>query len=109
MIIHIVATSIFWLNAFLLSKTFTVISNTKVPGQLVLVAVVDYKKIFCLCTGEFFQVHQNYEPRNTIDIDQMVVEINLGPQYNLQGGYLFEILLAIKRIHHSHWTPVNIT
>ena len=35
--------------------------------------------------------------------------ISLGPQYNLQGGHFFEILLTGKRPRRSHWTPVNMT
>ena len=54
-------------------------------------------------------IYQGGETQNTIDIDQIVGEIVSGPQYNLQGGYLFESLLTVKYLWHSHWNPVNIT
>ena len=46
MIIHIVATAIFWLNIFPPLKPGAGMSNTKVPIQLVPGTVVDFKK-FC--------------------------------------------------------------
>ena len=54
-------------------------------------------------------MHQEDEPRNTIDINRTVGAISLGPQYNLQGGYFFESLLTGKRLRRSHWTPFNMT
>ena len=54
-------------------------------------------------------MHQEYEPRNTIDIDRTVGAIALGPQFNLQGGNFFESLLTGKHLRRSHWTPVNMT
>ena len=60
---------------------------TQKNRQLVLGNVVDYKKFFCLHPGEYVQVHQDDEPRDTIDIYQTVRAIFLGPQYNLQGGF----------------------
>ena len=69
---------------------------------------MDYKKFFRLHPGEYVQLHQEDQPRNTIDIDQTVEEIFLGPQYNLQAGYCFEILLTGKRLRQSHWTPINM-
>ena len=53
-------------------------------------------------------MHQEDEPRNTIDIDRIIGAIALGPQYNLQGGYFFESLLTYKRRRRSHWTTVNM-
>ena len=45
MIVNIVATAIFWIIAFTSSKPGTGMSNTKGPGQIVLVIVVGYKKV----------------------------------------------------------------
>ena len=87
MIIYLVASAIFWLNSFPLSKPGSVLSNTKGLIQLVLVTVVDCRKVCRLQPVKSVKVHQYYEPRNKIDIDQTVREIVLGPQYNLQGGY----------------------
>ena len=84
-------------------------SNTKGAGQLILGTSVYYKKVFHLKQGDYIQVHQEYEPRNTIDIDWTVGTIALVPKYNLQGGYFFESLLTGKCIQRSHWTPVNTT
>ena len=77
----------FWLNKFIPSTPGSGMSDTKVPGQLILGNTVDYKKFCCLQSGEYVQLHQEDETRNTIDIDRIVGAIALGPQYNLQGGY----------------------
>ena len=108
MIVHLVASSVFWLNAFPPSTPGAGLSDTKSTGQLILGNTVDYKKVCRLHPGEYFQVHQEDEPQNTIDIDQTISEISLGPQYNLQGGYFFEILLTGKRPRRSHWTLVKM-
>ena len=68
MIIHLVATNIFWINYFSPSKPVAVMSNAKGPGKLVLGNVVDYKICFRLHPGKYVQVHQEDEPLNTIDI-----------------------------------------
>ena len=54
-------------------------------------------------------MHQEDEPQNTISIHQTVGAIDLGPQYNLQGGYFFERLLTGKRFWRPHCRPINIT
>ena len=84
---HIVTNAIFGINAFLPSKTGAGLYNTKVFGKLVHGTVAEYKKVFCLQPAKYVQVHQEDEPGNTIDIDQTVESIVLGPQYNLQGGF----------------------
>ena len=86
MIVHLVATAIFWLNYFRPSKPGTGLSNTKVPRQLVIRTVVDYKKILCIHPGEYVQVHQENEPRNKIGIDRTVREIVLGPNTTHRGA-----------------------
>ena len=70
MIIHLVTNGIFWINFFPPSKPGTGLYNTKGPGQLVIVTVVDYNKAFHLHPGKYVQVHQEYEPWNTIHIYQ---------------------------------------
>ena len=109
MIVHIFASAIFWINAFTPSTPGAGLSDKKGPGKLILGKTVDYKKVCRLQPGEYVQVHQEDEPRNTIDIDWTVGAIALGPQYNLQGGYFFESLLTGKRLRRSHWTRVNMT
>ena len=54
-------------------------------------------------------MHQEDEPRNTIDIDRTVNAIAPGPPYKRQGGYFFESILTDKRLRRSHWTSVNMT
>ena len=66
-IVHIVATAIFWFNSFPPYKPGMGLYHTKGPGQLVLGTVVDYEKVFHLQPGKYVQVHQEDEPRNTID------------------------------------------
>ena len=109
MIVHLVASAIFWLNEFSLSTPGAGISDTKGPGQLILGYTVDSKKIFYLKPGEYVQVHQEDQPPNKIDIDQTAGTIALGPEYTLQGGYFYESLLTGKRLRRSHWTPFNMT
>ena len=89
MIVHLVASTIFWLNSFPPSTPGAGLSYTKGPGQLVLGNTVNYKKFCRLQPGEYVQVHQEDELRNTIAIKWTVGAIALGPQYNLQGGYSF--------------------
>ena len=54
-------------------------------------------------------MHQDDEPQKTISIDRNVGAIAQGPQYNLQGGYFFEILLTGKHLRWSHWNSINMT
>ena len=79
-IAHIVVIDIMWLNAFPSSETGTGFSNTKSLVQLFLGTFMQYKKFFHLHPGKYVQVHQENEPRNTIDVDQTVGSIFLGPQ-----------------------------
>ena len=58
MIIHLVSNVIFWMNAFIPFKPGAGLSNTKPPRQLLLGTTVDYKKVFHIYPGEYFQVHQ---------------------------------------------------
>ena len=87
MIVHLVPSAIFWINAFPPSTPGSGLSDTKGPGQIILGNTVDYKKVYRLQPGKYVQLHQEDEPQNTIDIDRTVGAITLGPQYNLQGGY----------------------
>ena len=94
MIVNLFAYAIFWINAFPPSTPGIGLSDTKEPGQLILGNTNDYKKFCRLQPGEYVQVHQEDETRNTIDIDRTVGAIALGPQYNLQGGCFFEGILT---------------
>ena len=108
MMVHLVTTAIFWLNYSPPSKPGAGLYNTKIPGNFFLRTIVDYNNFCRLQPGEYVQIHQEYEPWNTIAIDQTVIAIILEPQYNLQGGF-FKRLLTGKLLRCSHWTPVNMT
>ena len=68
--------------------------NTKGPVKLVLGTVADYKRVFHLQIVKYFQIHKEDEPRNTIDVYQIVGAIVLEPQYNLQGGFLNSLIIG---------------
>ena len=87
MIVHLVASDIFWLNAFSPSTPVAGLSDTKGPVQFILGNIVDYKNVCRLQPGEYVQVYQEDDPRNTISVDRTVGAITLGPQHNLQGGF----------------------
>ena len=108
MIVNIFASTIFWLNVFPPSTSGIIMSDRKGPRQLILGDTVDYKKVCRLQPGEYVQVHQEDEPQNMIAIDRTVGAIALGNQYNLQGGYFFDILLTGKLLRRSHWTLFNM-
>ena len=108
MIVHLVASAIFGLNTFTPSTYGARLLDTKVPEKLILGNTADYKKVFRLQPGEYVQVHQEYEPRNKIAINQTIIDISLGPQYKLYGGYSFESLLTGKCLWRSQWTPINM-
>ena len=79
---NIVSSAIFWLNAFPPSTHVAGLSDTKSPGQLFIGTVVEYKKFCRLQPGEYVQVHQEDEPRNTMNIDLNVGVIVQWTQYN---------------------------
>ena len=96
MIVYLVASVVFWINAFPPSTPGAILSDTKGPGQIILGNTVDYKKVCRLQPGEYVHVHEEDEPRNTIDIDRTVGAISLGPQFNLKGGYCFRAYLQVN-------------
>ena len=57
MIVHLVASAIFWINAFPPSTPGAGLSDTKGPRQLILGNTVDYKKVCRLQPGEYVQVY----------------------------------------------------
>ena len=72
MIVHLVASAIFWINAFPPSTPGAGLSDTKGTGQLIIGNTVDYKKVCRLHPEEYFQVYQEDDPQNTIDINRTV-------------------------------------
>ena len=57
MLVNLVASEFFWLNAFPPSTPGAGLSDTKGPGQIILENMVDYKKFCRLQPGEYVQVH----------------------------------------------------
>ena len=92
----------FGLNDFPPSKFGAVMSNTKGPGQLILVTIVNYNRFWRLRTGKYFQENQEDEPRKTIDMYQTFRATVLGPQY-------IEGLLTVKHPWWSHCNLINMT
>ena len=76
MIVHLVASAIFWINAFPPSTPGAGMSEKKGPGQFILGNTVDYRKVCRLQPVEYVQVHQEDEPQNIIDC-------NLPRQYDV--------------------------
>ena len=109
MIVHLVAYAIFCLNEFPPSTPGAGMLDKKSPGKLILGNMVNYKEVCRLQPGDYIQVHQENEPRNTIAINRTIGAISLGAQFNLQGGYFFESTPTGKRLWRSYWNPVNIT
>ena len=94
-----------WSPPYLNSKVIiflylTAVANTHLDFSLLILImnVVDYKKVSRLQLGKYIQVRQEDEPCNTIDSDRTVWEIVLGTQYNPRGDYFFEILPIGKRL-----------
>ena len=67
-----------------------------------------YNKVCRLQPVKYVQLHQEDEPRNTIDANITVGAIFLGPQYNLKDVYFFDILFTGKCPRLSHWIPINM-
>ena len=76
-IVHLVASAIFWLDLFPSSTPGAGLLYTKGTEQLILANTINYKMVCRLHPGEHFQVHQEDEPRNTIAIDRNVGAISL--------------------------------
>ena len=64
--VHPVASAIFWLNAFPPSTPVALSSDTKSPEQLILGNKVNYKTFCRLQSGEYVQLHQEDEPRTQL-------------------------------------------
>ena len=62
MIVHLVASAVFCLNAFPPSTPGAGLSDTQGPGQLILGNTLDYRKFCRLQPVEYVQAHQENEP-----------------------------------------------
>jgi hypothetical protein len=66
---------------------------------------LDYKKHMSLQFGQYCQVHEEDNPRNS-HIDRTKGAISLGPSRNLQGGFKFMVLNSGKKIVHRSWDVI---
>ena len=72
---------------------------------------LDYRKHLTLQIGQYCQVHEEENPRNS-QISRTKGAIALGPSGNLQGGYKFMALDTGRKITRRSWdvipTPDNV-
>jgi hypothetical protein len=66
---------------------------------------LDYKKHLSLQLGQYCQVHEEDNPRNS-QIARTKGNIFLGPNGNLQGGFKFMALNIGKKIVHRSWDVI---
>jgi hypothetical protein len=66
---------------------------------------LDYKKHIHLQIGKYFQVHEEYNPRNS-QIARTKGAISLRPSGNLQGGFKFMALNSGKKIVRRSWDVI---
>jgi hypothetical protein len=81
------------------------ISETFSPRMLMLGEKLDYKKHLRLQFGEYCQVHEQDEPRNS-QASRTKGAICLGPCGNQQGGYRFMSLHSGQRITRYAWDAI---
>ena len=63
---------------------------------------LDYKKYLCLQLGQYFQVHKEDSPRNSL-ATRTIGAICLGPSGNLQGGFKLLALNSEKNNVLRSW------
>jgi hypothetical protein len=97
--IHIVLKVVKLLNFF---PTKGGVSNTLSPKTIVSGKTLDYKKHLSLQLGQYCQVHEEDNPRNS-QIDRTKGVISLGYSGNMQGGFKFMELNTGKKIVHRSW------
>jgi hypothetical protein len=73
------------------------VSDTLSPKTIMYGETLDYKKHLSLQLGQYCQVHEEDNPRNS-HIDRTKGVIYLGPSGNLQGGLKFMALNTGKKI-----------
>jgi hypothetical protein len=66
---------------------------------------LEYKKHPSLQLGNYFQVHEEDNARNS-QIDRTKGAISLGPSGNLQGGFKFMALNTGKKIVFRSWDVI---
>jgi hypothetical protein len=104
MTIHIVLNVVKLLIFF---RTKVGVSDTLSPKTIMSGETLDYKKHLSLQIGQYCQVHEENNPRNS-QIAWTNGAIYLGPSGNLQGGFKFFALNNGKKILHRSWDVMSM-
>ena len=78
------------------------------PRNIVAGKSLNYKHHFKMPFGDYAQVHEHEEPRNST-AERTLGAICLGPVDNAQGGYKFFSLRSGNCINRHAWTPIPMT
>jgi hypothetical protein len=81
------------------------VSDTLSPKTIMSGEALDYKKPLSLQLGQYFQVHEEENPRNG-QIARTKGVIYLGPSGNLQGGFKFMALNSDNKIVRCSWDVI---
>jgi hypothetical protein len=100
--IHIVLNVVKLLNFF---QTKGRVSETMSPKTIMSCETLDYKKHLSLQIGQYFQVHEEYHPRNS-QLARTTGAMSLGPSGNIQGGFNFMALNTGKKIVRRSWDVI---
>jgi hypothetical protein len=102
MTIHIVLNVVELLNLF---PTKGGVSDTISPKTIMSGEALDYKKHLSLQLGQYCQVQEEDNPRNS-QIARTKGAISLGTSGNLQGGFKFMDLNSGKKIVRHSWDVI---
>jgi hypothetical protein len=102
MTIHIVLNVV---KLFNFSPTKGGVSDTLSPNTTMSGDTLDYKKNLSLQLGQYCQVHEEDNPRNS-QIARTKGAISLGPSGNLQGGFKFMALNSCNKIVRRSWDVI---
>jgi hypothetical protein len=83
------------------------VSETLSPRTIMSGEPLDYNKHLSLHVGQYCQVHEEENPRNS-QIARTKGAICLGPSGNLQGGFKFMALNTGKKIVRRSWDVIPI-
>jgi hypothetical protein len=81
------------------------VSDTLSPKTIMSGQTLDYKKHLSLQLGQYCQVHEEDNPRNS-QIARTKGAIYLGPSGNFQDGFKFMDLNSGKKIVHLSWDVI---
>jgi hypothetical protein len=81
------------------------VSDTLSPNTIMYGETLEYKKHLSLQLGQYCQVHEEDNPRNS-HIDRTKGAIYLGPSCNLQGGFKFMDVNSGKKIARRSWDVI---